>query len=208
MRKTPTVYLIDDDVSFAKALENYTSSLGIRVARIASADEFLSQSAIEHPSCVIIDLSKHFLAPDRLLSELAQSRLASPMIALADADSLAAMVRAARDGAVAFLEKGRFGRDEIVEAIQVALKIDTQRSQEQAERDDFQRCLISLSPREREILEFLWKGNEVAAIATALNLSRRTIDKHRESLMRKLKVQSFPEFIALFARFGESPTSE
>jgi RNA polymerase sigma factor (sigma-70 family) len=45
-----------------------------------------------------------------------------------------------------------------------------------------------LSPREREVLQLIAEGNTNTAIAQAMNVSVKTIEKHRANLMSKLNV--------------------
>jgi DNA-binding NarL/FixJ family response regulator len=47
-----------------------------------------------------------------------------------------------------------------------------------------------ITPREREVLQLVAEGYETKDIATQLNVSAKTVLAHRESLMRKLKVDS------------------
>lgn len=46
----------------------------------------------------------------------------------------------------------------------------------------------ALSPREREVLEMLVEGNTNKFIAIKLKLSVKTVEKHRQTLMKKLDI--------------------
>lgn len=50
--------------------------------------------------------------------------------------------------------------------------------------------LESLTPRERDVLEGVSRGLTNKAIAGELGISRRTVEAHRESLMRKLEIHN------------------
>jgi len=52
-----------------------------------------------------------------------------------------------------------------------------------------------LTPREREIMDFVVVGAPNKAIARALNLSLRTIEHYRASLFRKLRVGNAIELL-------------
>jgi len=52
-----------------------------------------------------------------------------------------------------------------------------------------------LSPRERQVLQLLAEGYTNAAIAQHLELSVKTIEKHRANLMLKLNVQDMAGLI-------------
>ncbi len=50
--------------------------------------------------------------------------------------------------------------------------------------------LALLTPRERDVLGGIADGQTNKAIAAALGISRRTVEAHRESLMRKLEIHN------------------
>jgi DNA-binding NarL/FixJ family response regulator len=50
--------------------------------------------------------------------------------------------------------------------------------------------LESLTPRERDVLDGVARGLTNKAIAAELGISRRTVEAHRESLMRKLEIHN------------------
>lgn len=52
-----------------------------------------------------------------------------------------------------------------------------------------------LTPRERQILQLIYQGLATADVAEQLHLSAKTVDKHRENLMRKLEVSNVVQLI-------------
>ena len=61
---------------------------------------------------------------------------------------------------------------------------------------------VSLTSREREILALIATGNVNQAIAERLSISVKTVEKHRASLMGKLKVHSVAELMVYALREG------
>lgn len=55
-----------------------------------------------------------------------------------------------------------------------------------------------LSSREREILQLIVEGHTNYAVGQILNISTKTVEKHRATLMKKLEVDSIPDLM-LFA---------
>ena len=53
-----------------------------------------------------------------------------------------------------------------------------------------QQQLAQLTPRERDVLQGIADGKTNKAIAAELGISRRTVEAHRESLMRKLEIHN------------------
>lgn len=54
-----------------------------------------------------------------------------------------------------------------------------------------------LSSREREIVQMIAEGHTNKTVGQLLNISTKTVEKHRAALMRKLKVRSLPELILI-----------
>lgn len=63
-------------------------------------------------------------------------------------------------------------------------------------------ALPGLTDREREVLQLVARGLSTKEIATALDLSTRTVDTHRTNLMRKLGVKSVALLTQLAIRAG------
>lgn len=62
-----------------------------------------------------------------------------------------------------------------------------------------------LTPREIEILTLLSEGNNNPEIATLLDISRRTVENHRKSINRKLRIKHFRDIIKYALAFGLIP---
>jgi two-component system nitrate/nitrite response regulator NarL len=62
--------------------------------------------------------------------------------------------------------------------------------------------LERLTKREREVFELLIRGRSNDEIATALFISRRTVETHRQRIMRKLSAHSVPQMQRIAARYG------
>ena len=59
-----------------------------------------------------------------------------------------------------------------------------------------------LTEREKEILRLIGRGMARAEIATSLCRSAKTIDGHRERIMKKLDIHTGPELVRFAIREG------
>jgi RNA polymerase sigma factor (sigma-70 family) len=59
------------------------------------------------------------------------------------------------------------------------------------------RRLERLTPREREVLEFVVSGRHNREIATDLGISPRTVEVYKARLMQKLQVDRLPDLIRI-----------
>ena len=76
-----------------------------------------------------------------------------------------------------------------------------------AEREQALAELAKLSPREREVLRAVARGDTNRATAERLGITERTVEKHRGAAMRKLGVRSAAELVraAIAAEDGDRP---
>ena len=65
-------------------------------------------------------------------------------------------------------------------------------------RRDAEALAEALSPRQREVLRHLLRGDSVKQIAAALNLSQHTVNEYVKDLHRHFGVSSRGELLALF----------
>ncbi|WP_174999153.1 response regulator [Rugamonas aquatica] len=56
-------------------------------------------------------------------------------------------------------------------------------------------CNEQLTARELQTVQLIYQGYASADVATQLNLSAKTVDKHRENVMRKLQVHNVVQLI-------------
>jgi DNA-binding NarL/FixJ family response regulator len=79
---------------------------------------------------------------------------------------------------------------------------------------DYRRCVpgsaspdfASLSAREREVLQLIAEGKSTKAIASALYVSKKTIDTHRAHILAKLHATSVAELVKHAIREGLTST--
>lgn len=72
-----------------------------------------------------------------------------------------------------------------------------QLEESESRRLDIQRRFASISPREKEVLTLLVRGESTKSMARALNLSTKTIEMHRANLIRKTQAKSSTELVQL-----------
>jgi FixJ family two-component response regulator len=64
--------------------------------------------------------------------------------------------------------------------------------------------LNSLTPREREVLDLLVKGNANKVMASELGLSQRTVEIHRSHVMEKMGVRSLAQLVRMVLDAGST----
>lgn len=68
--------------------------------------------------------------------------------------------------------------------------------------DSFEQAGPALTPREKEVLQLLAEGNNAKNIAFLLKINVKTVDTHRQQIMKKLKLFSIAELTKYAIREG------
>jgi FixJ family two-component response regulator len=131
-----------------------------------------------------------------LHAALSREGCAPPMILVSGEATVPVTIGALRACAVDFLEKP-FRREELLESIEVALRLDRERREEAARRGEARRRLVALTPRQREVVDLIVAGADNLAIARRLNMSVATVESHRARVMQALGVQTLAELMRL-----------
>lgn len=185
----PTVYLVDDDVSFLTATSRLLRASGFTVQTFLSASEFLAQSVADAPGCVVADLQMPGLNGLDLQMALARTSNPLPLLFLSGHGDIASTVRAMRGGAEDFLEK-RAPVEQLLDAVRRALVRSAQEREARARRRSLRERFNALSAREVEVLSHLLRGRLNKQMAGDLGISERTVKLHRRAIMTKLGVRS------------------
>jgi FixJ family two-component response regulator len=198
----PIVYLIDDDLSFLRALSRLLRAAGYRVETFASAEDFLKGDRSEAASWLVLDLQIPGSSGLELQKALAQSEEPLPVIFLTAHGDISSSVRAMKQGAVDFLTKP-VRRGELLEAVQRALAWGTAERQRRRQKREWRARYERLTLREREVFALVVGGLLNKQICDVLGTTERTIKAHRTQVMHKMGVQSSVELGRAVEWLGE-----
>ena len=206
MAPTPLVTVVDDDEQIRESLAALVQSLQLDVECYESGQAFLDHFAHARPGCVVLDLRMPQLSGQDVLAALAQRRIRVPVIVITGHGDIPAAVAAMKAGAVDFLEKPYRGVA-LLESIRRAISRDEHNFQAETERHDLLARYESLTSDERDVLWLTAEGKPDKAIALRLDLSLRTIQLRRASVMRKMRTQSRAALIRLAQTLDQMPAA-
>lgn len=191
MRDEQCVFIVDDDDAVRDALRMLVRSMNLESREFSSADAFLEAYDPDQPGCLITDVFLPGTDGMGLQRILKEKKISIPIIVISGHGDIPMSVHMVREGALDFLEKP-FRNHHVLQRIQEALQRDAeQRSQARVSaevRDRYE----GLTPREKEVARLLIEGVPNKVIAARLNLSSRTVEGHRATVMRKMGVRSAP----------------
>jgi FixJ family two-component response regulator len=205
MNKTDaTIFIVDDDPSVRKSLLRLIRSVGWQGEAFASAQEFLEGAAFSGTGCVILDVRMPGMTGPELRDRMAAQNISLPVIFLTGHGDVPTGVDAMKKGAVDFLQKPA---DDAVllQAIQQAVERHAAAQTHRQELDRIQARLQRLTPREREVLEYIIGGYLNKQIAAELNITERTVKFHRIFVMQKMGVPSVAELVWQCQMAGIAP---
>jgi FixJ family two-component response regulator len=196
---TPTVFVVDDDISVRTSLELLIDSAGWRSATFPSAHDFLRCPPVVGPSCLVLDVSLPDLDGLELQKRVAPDRTDMPIIFISGYGDVPTTVQAMKAGAVEFLTKPLAG-EVLVDAIQQAIERSRRLLDHQAAMRELRDRHASLSPRERQVMPLVVSGLLNKQVAGELGISEITVKAHRGQVMRKMKADSLPALVTMAAR--------
>lgn len=200
-RRSGTVFIVDDDLSFLRSVSRLLGAVGYTVQAFASAQEFLDRLVPEMSGCVVADLQMPGMNGLELQDALRRSANPMPVIFLTGQGDIPTTVNAMRSGAEDFLTK-RARKEELLAAVERAFERDAQERQQRERLQDLRRRFDELSKRELEVLAHVVQGRMNKQIAANLNINVRTVKLHRTNITRKLGVQSVAELTRLVDEAG------
>lgn len=198
------VYSVDDDAAAREELFDLVGSAGYMAQAMGSGAEFLEFVRPDRPSCVLLDLNMPGSDGFAVQTAIAARELPTAVIMVSGAGAIAHAVRAARAGAVQFLEKP-CRRSDVIDAIEEGLAIARARESETRANRNARESIGRLAPRERDVLSGLVAGLSSKQIAYHLGLSPRTVEIYRGKLTLKLGLKSSPLVIRLAIDAGVAP---
>src|SRR5262245_8224617 len=200
---SPTVFVVDDDPPARKSISRLLRAAGLAVAVFASAEEFLAQYDPQTLGCLLLDVAMPTLNGLELQRILAKQGSLLPTLFLTGTLYIPQSVEAMKQGASDFLTKP-VNDEELLTAVRAAIEKHHALRRKQRELSEIRARLTTLTPREREVLEYVVIGKLNKQIACDLGTVEQTVKAHRAHIMKKMKVQSVAELVRLTERCREN----
>jgi DNA-binding NarL/FixJ family response regulator len=187
------------------------------VGMAADGLETIRQAERLKPDVLVLDLMMPGLSGLEVLRVLRERSSRTRTVILSMYTSSAFIAQALQNGAIGYILKG-CTEENLVRAVKEAAagrrylsppvtEIDINAYIEQAKAGTFDPH-ETLTPRQREVLQLAAEGKTCAEIAARLNISPRTVENHRATLMQRLGLQNQTELVRHAMRHGLIPTED
>jgi FixJ family two-component response regulator len=202
------IYLIDSDrgrrASLAATLQEQQYGLEV----FDDAPAFLNgidYERIPPSACVVTYLSLAPLSGVELLDVFRADRVTLPTILIGTTTELALAVKAMRYGASYVLWRP-FTAALLIDVVKNVLREwgeapPAPPANDQNNLRSLEDRFSSLSPRQRQVLRYVFEGNGNREIANALGISIKTVELHRACAMKKMRADSVIALVKMMADF-------
>ena len=204
MTDKPTVYLLDDEPSMLKALSRVLRAHGYHVMTFQQPADFFEHERTSGPACLILDLAMPGLDGLAVQQRLTDEQDRIPIVFLTGHGDIPTSVKAIKAGADDFLSKPVNG-DDLVAAVKSALTRSKIQLAEDIDIAELRQRLEQLTPRQREVFQYVIAGKMNKIIAADLGTGEQNIKVHRRRVMRKMGVRSLAELVRTADRLGIKP---
>ena len=196
------VHIVDDDASFATAMERRLKHAGYEVETYPSAQHLLDHLPSDSlRGCILLDVRIPGLSGPELQERLIELGTTLPIIFLTGYPDVRTTVRTIKSGAEDFLIKP-VSSDQLLQAVERAIAHHEVTFGLKSKLDRARAHVAALTPRQRQVFELVVRGNTNKHIARALGGTERTIKAHRQQVMEKMQVRTLAELVSLAERVG------
>ena len=183
------IFLVEDDVSQRESIESFLKFKKFKVQSFSSANEFLAFSKFSRPSILICDIAMPEVTGIELYKQLSNNHLDIPVIFISGESSIQQSIDAMKINPIEFLVKP-FDINELLIAIEKAYRAEIKKV-------TLNNLLKTLSPREKEVYNYLIQGFNNNELTEKMNISIPTVKQYKSEVMRKLGINSLSQLIDL-----------
>ena len=197
----PLILIVDDDEAMRRSTAYLLASVGIETQAFGRADEFLAaypDGNSGRPGCIVLDVRMPGMSGLELQRLLAERGCALPIVVVTGHGDVPMAVAALKTGAHDFIEKP-FKEQHLLDLVEGAIRLSRETIASESVRHAAEARLAALAPRERDVLDRVLEGKANKVIAYELDLSIKTIEAYRASVMTKMDVGSVAELARIVA---------
>jgi|SRR5215831_12070405 len=208
----PKLLLADDHKMFAQGLQSLLEDEFELVGTVGDGKALVEAALRLEPDVILVDISMPVLNGFDAVRQLKKQGVEAKIVFLTMHADDRLLAEAFRCGGVGYVLKQSAG-EELVACIRQVLDghkyvtplIATEWAEDLSKRSN-ETQKLTLTPRQREVLQLVIEGCTMKEIATRLGISTRTAESHKYEMMEGLGVQSTAELIQYAIKLGLTST--
>jgi DNA-binding NarL/FixJ family response regulator len=206
----PRLLIADDHKIFAEGLKRLLNADFDIAGVVADGRELVAAAEKLRPDVMVVDISMPMLNGIEAVRQIKKVHPAIKVVFLTMHPDVAYAVSAFKAGASGYVLK-HSAPDELITAIREALKgrtyvtpliagklLHSYQSGSHSGTD----TVLSLSSRQREVVQLLAEGRSAKEIAVILNISTRTVEYHKQQMMADLGIKTSAELVRYAVKQG------
>lgn len=200
------VYAIDDDRLLLQALEKHLVEAEFSVRTFQSPTDFLNEVEDLEAGVVITDQQMPEIKGLEVIRAIRIYGGRFPAILLSGFPETRVAVAAMKMGTVTVLDKP-YHPEQLLKSVQEGFELLEKLGRFNGMPPilpDGQKYADRLSGREAEVIGFVYEGSTNKAISIQLDISIKTVEKHRGRAMKKMEVTSVAQLVRLMDRERQS----
>ncbi len=190
------IHIVDDEAPVRTSLAFLLMTAGFAVRPHESGPAFLAAVTDPVSACLVTDLRMPEMSGVELLEAIGAKGWHIPAVVITGHGDVPMAVAAMKAGASDFIEKP-FADTVLIDAIRRACDRAQPAPQSGPDIAAVRARLQQLTVREREILTGIVAGLPNKTIAYDLEISPRTVEVHRASIMGKMQAKSLPDLVRM-----------
>jgi len=210
--KRTRILIADDHKMFAQGLQGLLEDEFDLVGTVTDGQALVAAAHALQPDIIIVDISMPVLNGLDAVRRLKDEGSSAQVIFLTMHVDHRLLAETFRCGGVAYVLKQSAGED-LIHAIRQVLEghkyitplIATEWVQDLAEQVD-RTHKLTLTPRQREVLQLVIEGYTMKEIAGRLGISTRTAESHKYEIMEGFGVKSTAELVQYALKLGLTKT--
>lgn len=190
------VHIVDDDDAVRKSLQMLFASVGVEALPYLSGDDFLDRFDESDDGCILLDIRMPGTSGLEVQKQLQGRGNRLPIIFITGHGDVPMAVEAMQHGAFDFIQKP-FRDQDLMDRVSQALSQSLEQAEENAQRHEIAQRYESLTPREKEVMACVVRGQANKVIAMDRNVSQRTVEIHRARVMEKMAARSLADLVRM-----------
>jgi DNA-binding NarL/FixJ family response regulator len=208
--KRARIILADDHPIVAEGLKSLLSARFDLVAVVGDGQALLEAARSLQPDVVVADISMPLVNGIEVTARLAADEPQIKVVILTMHREEGYVRRAMEAGAAGYVLKVA-APDDLVTAIDAALAgkafvtpgiAGDLAGHPRRDAEQVQDPAVSLTPRQREIVQFVAEGKTAKEIGAILGISARTVESHKYELMQELGLERSAELVQFAVKHG------
>jgi DNA-binding NarL/FixJ family response regulator len=205
MTAPPRTLLADDHVLVAEGLNRLLGDYCDVVGTVADGNSLVAMATELKPDVIIADLSMPGLSGLEAIAQLRARGLTAKIIILTMHTDPRIAKEAIKAGAVGFVSKQAAGQElraAIDSVMTGGIYVSPQVAQRIGSLPAAEKTAVTLTARQRQVLQLIAQGYRMREIASVLQVSRRTVEAHKYEIMRVLQFRNTAELVRYAAWLG------